>query len=259
MSNFLNFNITLKSFDNIVNQILTESRSDYVCVANVHMFIEAQDDLNFLELVNYADIVTADGKPLCLALKWLYGIDQERVAGMDLLPALINKADGQQLKVGFYGSTEEDLKIVSDKLIQEFPGLPSPVFISPPFRALTNKEQQDYINELNKEEVKILFVALGCPKQEKWMASMKGKINATMIGIGGALPVFAGTQKRAPLWMQKFALEWLFRLMQEPKRLFKRYFYTNSRFIYLIVLEKFKLTFNRGYRQTEFSKLGLKD
>ena len=87
----------------------------------------------------------------------------------------------------------------------------------------------------------MVFVALGCPKQEKWMAEMKGKINACMIGIGGALPVMIGMQDRAPNWMQKASLEWLFRLMQEPKRLFKRYAYTNSKFIYLIMKKKLGL------------------
>ncbi len=93
------------------------------------------------------------------------------------------------------------------------------------------------IDKINSSGTHIVFVALGCPKQERWMAKMKGRINACMVGIGGALPVMVGLQKRAPIWMQKIGLEWFFRLLQEPRRLFKRYFITNSLFIYLFLKE----------------------
>ncbi|WP_341226042.1 WecB/TagA/CpsF family glycosyltransferase [uncultured Arcticibacterium sp.] len=241
----INFQLSRYSFHFLVNEIFDLSekkKTNYICVANVHMFIEAQNDLAFLKIINEADLVTPDGKPLCLALKWLYGISQERAAGMDLLPVLLQESERKKVKVGFYGYTEEGLEVVKQKCQKLYPNLIEPLFISPPFRTLSQKEQEEYITQMNKAEIELLFVALGCPKQEKWMASMKGQIQATMIGIGGALPVFAGLQKRAPNWMQDASLEWLFRLSQEPKRLFKRYFITNSLFIYLIVKEKFKLS-----------------
>jgi len=114
-------------------------------------------------------------------------------------------------------------------------------YYSPPFRPLTVKEEEAHVERINAFGAHLVFVALGCPKQEKWMARMKGRVRACMVGIGGALPVMIGMQGRAPVWMQKASLEWLYRLMQEPKRLFKRYAYTNTKFIYLLLKQKFGL------------------
>lgn len=164
----------------------------------------------------------------------LYGIDQPRIAGMDLLPRLLSVAESYQLPVFFYGGTEQMQEKTRAFLSTKYPDLILAGFVSPPFRRLSEKEENDHINQINHSGAKLLFVVLGCPKQEKWMASMKGKISACMIGIGGALPVLIGLQKRAPGWMQKAGLEWFFRLMQEPKRLFKRYLVTNSKFLFLL-------------------------
>ena len=211
--------------------------SSYVCVANVHMCIEAHQHPDFQNIVNSADLVTPDGMPLVFALKMLYGIDQHRVAGMDLLPDLLKIASQQELKLFFYGGTDEMLDNTKAYICKNYPGLEHAHFCSPPFRKLSNAEENEIVAKINESEANIVFVALGCPKQERWMFKMKGKVNACMIGIGGALPVMIGMQKRAPLWMQKSGLEWLFRLSQEPKRLFKRYFITNSLFIYLFLKE----------------------
>ena len=255
--NFSLTNLDFKSFGDYIVALSIPTKSSIICVANVHMFIEAYKDKRFLALVNNADMVSPDGKPLCLALKWLYGIDQERVAGMDLLPALIEEAEKNHLKIGFYGYTPEGLQVVSQKCLELYPDLVEPICISPPFRALTQEEEENYIKVIHDAGVQMLLVALGCPKQEKWMASMKGRLNTTMIGIGGALPVFAGLQSRAPKWMQDASLEWLYRLLQEPRRLFKRYFITNTLFIYLIISEKIKLSFNKSYKLKVFREMGL--
>ena len=112
---------------------------------------------------------------------------------------------------------------------------------SPPFRVLTEAETETEIQQINASGANMILVALGCPKQERWMANMKGKINAVMVGVGGAFPMLVGIQKRAPLWMQKNSLEWFYRLVQEPRRLFKRYFITNSLFIVLIIKGKIQM------------------
>lgn len=213
-------------------------RSSYICVANVHMCIEAHDDNNFAEVVNRADLVTPDGMPLAKGIKLLYGVDQERVAGMDLLPNLLKEAEKQQLTVYFYGGTQEMQDATEDYVRKHYPALKSGGFYSPPFRPLSVEEENQIVEQINASGAQLIFVALGCPKQEKWMASMKGRINGCMIGIGGALPVMIGQQKRAPQWMQNASLEWLYRLIQEPKRLFKRYAYTNTKFIYLLLKQK---------------------
>lgn len=235
--------ITCKSYYKFLEdlKILASKRmSSYVCVANVHMLIEAYNNKGFADVVNNADMVTPDGMPLAKGLNTLYGIEQERVAGMDLLPDLLKVSESQQINVFFYGGTQETLDRTLEYCTENYPNLNIVGLISPPFRELSRDEEEDYIELINESKAGFVFVALGCPKQEKWMAGMRGKINACMIGIGGALPVMVGLQKRAPLWMQKTSTEWLFRLSQEPKRLFKRYAYTNSLFIYLMLKEKIK-------------------
>ena len=226
--------------DNLI--YLAKSRtSSYTCVANVHMLVEAHKDKAFAEVVNGADIVTPDGMPLAKGLKFIYGEKQDRVAGMDLLPDLLSESERQSLPVYFYGGTQEMLDTTEAFCKETYPGLKIAGLHSPPFRILSRAEEEVIVQEINKSGARFVFVALGCPKQEKWMASMKGRINACMIGIGGALPVMVGMQKRAPSWMQKFSLEWLYRLSQEPRRLFKRYFQTNTLFIYLFSKEYLKV------------------
>jgi N-acetylglucosaminyldiphosphoundecaprenol N-acetyl-beta-D-mannosaminyltransferase len=234
----LSINLTCKpykEFESLFKELALVKRSAYVCVANVHMTIEAHNDASFAAVVNEADAVTPDGMPLVAALKLLYGFEQDRVTGMDLLPDLLKVAEREKFTVFFYGGTETMLHATNQHLIQHYPTLTTKHFYSPPFRSLTAAEEEDIIQDINSSGANLVFVALGCPKQEKWMASMKGRINACMIGIGGALPVMIGMQKRAPGWMQKAGLEWLYRLAQEPERLFKRYAVTNSIFIWLLL------------------------
>ncbi|PKK36154.1 glycosyltransferase [Siphonobacter sp. SORGH_AS_0500] len=211
----------------------------YCCVANVHMLVEAYNNEAFASIVNNADLVTPDGMPLTWGLKLVHGIQQDRVAGMDLLPDLLAEASKLQLPVYFYGGTQAMLDQTDAYIRKVYPSLHVAGMYSPPFRPLTAEEDQQIVDKINASGARMIFVALGCPKQEKWMASMKGRIQATMIGIGGALPVMVGMQKRAPEWMQKASLEWLYRLVQEPKRLFKRYAVTNTTYLWLLTKELF--------------------
>jgi N-acetylglucosaminyldiphosphoundecaprenol N-acetyl-beta-D-mannosaminyltransferase len=225
--------------DAIIKQAYTGNEFFYVCVANVHMMIEAHKSHSFETIVNNADLVTPDGIPLTWALKFLYRIKQERVAGMDLLPDLLIAAEKKKIPIAFYGGTEEMLNKARIYFEKTYPDIIVANMYSPPFRPLSADEEIKVIKMLNDSGARIIFVVLGCPKQEKWMASMQGKINAVLIGIGGALPVLVGIQKRAPVWMQKRGLEWFYRLSQEPGRLFMRYLETNFLFIYLILKKKF--------------------
>ncbi|MFD2742974.1 MULTISPECIES: WecB/TagA/CpsF family glycosyltransferase [Sphingobacterium] len=229
-----------KGFVDNAIKLGTNSISSYVCVANVHMCIEAYDNADFARIVNQADLVTPDGMPLAKAIKLLYGVEQDRVAGMDLLPDLLAEAEKENLKCFVYGGSEKMLANSEAYIQEHYPNLQCG-FHSPPFRALTTEEELADCDRINNFGAHLVFVALGCPKQEKWMAKMKGRIHACMLGIGGALPVMIGMQDRAPAWMQKASLEWLYRLGQEPKRLFKRYAYTNSKFIYLLMKQKLGL------------------
>lgn len=240
----ITINLSLGSFQDFVNNILAfgkRRQSSYVCVANVHMCVETHQDSTFARIVNQADFVTPDGVPLIKGLNFLYNINQERVAGPDLMPALLLESEKQGLKVYFYGSTDDVLDKLKDFCLENYPKLSIAGMHSPPFRVLTEAETQIEIQNINISGANIVLVALGCPKQERWMANMKGQINAVMVGVGGAFPMLVGVQKRAPLWMQRNSLEWFYRLVQEPRRLFKRYFITNTLFIGLIIREKVKI------------------
>ncbi len=240
----LGIRVTVGGYGLFLEEIILRAKkkiSLYICVANVHMLMEGHYSNEFLKVINGADIVTPDGMPLAIGIKMLHGIHQDRVAGMDLLPDLLLAAEKNALKVFFYGGTPEMQKTTEEYVGKTYPQLKTTGFHSPPFRPLTQAEEQEVIQTINDSDTNLVFVALGCPKQEKWMAAMKGRINACMIGIGGALPVMVGMQKRAPQWMQKFSLEWLYRLYQEPGRLWKRYLYTNSLFLILFAKEYFRV------------------
>lgn len=223
-----------KDFLKNLLSLSSEKNSSYVCISNVHMTIEAYLDKDFRAIVNNAEIATPDGMPLAKAIKFIYGISQDRVAGMDLIEDLFKESEKHGKSVFIYGSTDDTLEKVTSKVKNDFPNLKLTNY-SPPFRALSDNEKSNIITMINDCNPDFVFVALGCPKQEKWMAEHKDKINSCMIGLGGAVEVYAGVKDRAPLWMQKYSLEWLYRLAQDPKRLWKRYFVTNSLFIILFL------------------------
>lgn len=235
--------ITTGRYEEFVDNILKLSKnktSSYICISNVHMTIESYKNKSFCEVVNSADMATPDGMPLAKAIKWLYGTEQERVAGMDLMPALMGVAEENNMSVYLYGSTDEILKKIVTKAKIEFPNLELNLY-SPPFRVLSEGEKEKIVSMINQKNPDFVFVALGCPKQEKWMAEHKGKINSCMIGLGGALEVYAGIKSRAPKWMQDYSLEWLYRLIQDPKRLWKRYLMTNTLFMLLLLFQLMKV------------------
>ena len=228
-----------------VKDIAAQKKPFYVCFANVHATIEAYNDKSFLQEVNNANLVLTDGKPLAIACKLLHHIKQERISGMDFTPAILKKANEIKLSVFIYGSTEDVIKSMQNKIRSTYPDILIAGAISPPFRSLNTDEIAKDIDTINRAGAHIVLVSLGCPKQEKWMAENSKKINAVLLGIGAALAVTAGMQKRAPKWMQNIALEWLYRFSQQPKRLFKRYLYTNSHFLLLFAREYIKTIFKR--------------
>ncbi|MBC5772958.1 WecB/TagA/CpsF family glycosyltransferase [Pontibacter sp. KCTC 32443] len=232
----LTADITAGSFKNFVEQVFWLSehkKSSYVCFANVHMLVEAYKDRDFNNILNNADVATPDGGPLSKLMKMLYGQQQDRVAGMDLLPALLQQAAARGKSVYFYGSTDDVLEAVVETAKKKHPKLKIAGYYSPPFRKLTYIEDTAIVNMINDANPDLVFVALGCPKQERWMAEHKGKVNACMLGVGQAYMTFAGLEKRLPKWARDLSLEWVYRLWQEPKRLWKRYLVTNSLFVAL--------------------------
>ncbi|WP_133559244.1 WecB/TagA/CpsF family glycosyltransferase [Pedobacter duraquae] len=239
-------NVTKATYEQVVKDIMecaAIKESSYVCVANVHMLLETYYSRDFRQIVNNANIVTPDGMPIAKSFKMLYGVQQQRIDGMSLLPRLLAESTKAGTSVYFYGGSQKMLDITANFLKDKYPALRVAGMYSPPFRELNADEKLEIAKNINDSGANMVFVVLGCPKQETWMSQMKGKISAVMIGVGGALPVLVGLQERAPKWMQDNSLEWSFRLMQEPNRLFKRYFKTNSHFLFLLTREKLKKKF----------------
>ncbi len=213
----------------------SNGQSRYVCAANVHMVMESHDDQAFQSVVNGADLVTPDGVPLVWALKLLGVPDATRVYGPDLTLHVCERAAAEGIPIGLYGGTPESLEAFVQFLETNYPGININCKIAPPFRPLTPEEDVQYTRQINESGVRILFVGIGCPKQEKWMAEHKDKLSAVMLGVGAAFDFHTGRVKQAPSWMQRVGLEWLFRLLMEPRRLWKRYFKHNPRFVLLFI------------------------
>ena len=235
-SQILKMRVDTTNYDDAIAKITGWAKEQktgrYVCVSNVHMCMETWDDASFQSVVNNADLVVPDGKPLVWA-KHLLGDNQaQQVRGAHLMEKTCAQAVKENFSVGIYGGREETIARVADILKQRYPGLKINYLISPPFRVLSEEEKQKDIDDINASGIGVLFVGLGCPKQERWMAEHADKLHCAMLGIGAALDFISGDIKPAPEWMQKIGLEWLFRLLMEPRRLWKRYAKHNPRFVW---------------------------
>jgi N-acetylglucosaminyldiphosphoundecaprenol N-acetyl-beta-D-mannosaminyltransferase len=218
---------------NLVESLAKQNKGAYVCVSNVHMCIEVMGCNDFQSIVNDADVVIPDGKPLSWAQKLLGHNDAEQVRGQDIMNGICAASGEQSINIGLYGgSSAELLAVVNNILLASYPGINITYAFSPPFRPLTGAEDADVVAAINEAKVNVLFVGIGCPKQERWMAAHKDKLSCVMLGVGAAYDFIAGSKKEAPRWIQGIGMEWLFRLCSEPKRLWRRYLYTNPRFIW---------------------------
>lgn len=229
----LGANIDVLTWDAAIARLLgwahaRESR--YVTICNVHVVVSASRDAAYCEIINDSDMATPDGAPVAWMLRRQGFAGQSRISGPDVMWALIERAAKENLPIYCYGSTAAALALLEVRLRAAFPAL-KVTMESPPFRALAMEEDAAAVERINTSGAGIVFVGLGCPKQERWMAEHRGKINAVMIGVGAAFDFHAGTVQRAPVWMRNNGLEWLHRLASEPGRLWKRYLVTNTLFI----------------------------
>jgi len=208
-----------------------------VCVANVHMTMEAHDSPEFQAIVNASDLVTSDGMPLVWMLRRLGLPQAERVYGPTLTLHVCEAAAKSDTPVAFYGGSPEALEGLTQELTTRFPNIDIAYAFSPPFRQLSGQEDQQVTNDINASGARILFVGLGCPKQERWMAAHKDRLPLVQLGVGAAFDFHAGNVKQAPAWLQDRGLEWLFRLVVEPRRLWRRYLYNNPRFLALAAVQ----------------------
>lgn len=210
----------------------------YICIANVHTTVMSFDDINFKNIQNNSVMSLPDGAPLSAVARKRGFKCAERVTGPDLMGEIFKKSNQYGYRHYFYGGKPETLEQLQRVLQVKYPYIKIVGMYSPPFRELTEQENHDIIEEVNECRPDFIWVGLGAPKQEKWMADHKGKVHGLMIGVGAGFEYHAGNLKRAPKWMQTYSLEWLYRLMQEPRRLLKRYLYTNFKFMWLIMKGK---------------------
>ena len=227
----------MKKTIHYIEKNLKEMKGKYICVSNVHTTVMAYRDPSYKMVQNSAAMVLPDGKPLSLVSRWKGFKKAQRVTGPDLMWEIMKISPEKGYTHYLYGTTEETLKKLKAELLKNYPGLKIAGLYSPPFRKLKEEEKKEIIEKINETNADFVWVALGAPKQENWMFEHQGKICGLMIGVGAAFDFHAKVIKRAPKIMQQLSLEWLYRLFQDPKRLWKRYLSTNFFFIWKVLQE----------------------
>ena len=236
----LGVRVDATSYARATDQILdwaARRLSRLVCCASVNNIMAARDSAEFKKVMDSADLVTSDGMPLVWLLRCMGIREAQRVYGPDLMPAVLESAAKSGVPVGLYGGSPEVLRRLVERLTMRFPKLDIAYAESPPYRPPTQEEDEKTTQAIARAGVRILFIGLSTPKQERWMYSHRGRIDAVMLGVGAAFDFLAGAKPQAPHWMQRNGLEWLFRLATEPRRLWRRYLGQNPRFAVLALAQ----------------------
>jgi len=239
--NILGVRISAIQMDDAISKIeewIEKNEPHYVCVCTVNTIMECQKDERLRDIVNSGGLATPDGMPLV----WLSKLNgypyTERVYGPDLMLAFCRVAQKKGYSNFFYGGANGVPEKLVQNLRKRFPRLKAAGTYSPPFRPLTQEEDQAIIEMINKASPDVVWVGISTPKQDKWMADHLGSVAApVMVGVGAAFNFFSGEVKQAPKWMQRSGLEWLFRLYQEPGRLWYRYLVYNPLFVLNLALQ----------------------
>ncbi len=229
--------ISAVNMDSCVEQIfrdLDSTKGKYICVSNVHTTVMAHEDPQYLKVQAESFLSIPDGKPLSVVGRKTHP-EMDRVTGPDLMRRLFELSREKELNHFFYGNTAENLERLIDVLHKDYPWLQICGYEPSVFRDMSEQEETELAERINATNPDFVWVALGAPRQELFCHRMVGRINGLMVGVGGAFNVLAGIVPEAPMWMQNISLEWLYRLMQEPNRLFKRYAVTNTKFIYYLL------------------------
>lgn len=210
---------------------------DYICVSNVHTTVTAYEDEEYRKVQNGGIMAIPDGGPLSSVGQKCGFKNMKRTTGPSLMGEIFKISAAKRYRHYFYGSTDETLEKLYAVLTETYPGIQIAGMYSPPFRPMTEEEDKQIVERINETKPDFVWVGLGAPKQEKWMAAHQGRVNGLMIGVGAGFDYYAGNIERAPEWMQKSNLEWVYRLLQDPRRLFGRYWHTNTKFIWNAVVK----------------------
>lgn len=234
-----NINVTNMS-DTIkyIGEHLDDLRGKYICVSNVHTTVMSYENEEYRKIQNGAAMALPDGAPLSSYSRRKGYKQAQRVTGPDLMLELFAISKEKGYRHYFYGATEETLQSMKEVLERDYPGIQIAGMYAPPFRALTPQEDAQIVAKINESRPDFIWIGLGAPKQEEWMYQHMGQLQGVLIGVGAGFDYLAGYIKRAPRWMQRMSLEWLYRLLQDPKRLWRRYFTSNVKFICLTRMDK---------------------
>lgn len=237
--NILGVNIAAIDMDWLMNFTCENIKSlsgDYLCVSNVHTTIMSYEDPEYRSVQNGGIMAIPDGNPLAAIGRKRGCVNMRRTTGPSYMEEILKISEQFGWRHYFYGATEETLEKLRSVLQERYPGLQIAGMYSPPFRPLTEEEDREIVSQINETKPDFVWVGLGAPKQENWMAVHQGKVHGFMVGVGAAFDYLAGNIQRAPKWMQNNSLEWAYRLMQDPKRLFMRYLMTNTKFIWHVII-----------------------
>jgi N-acetylglucosaminyldiphosphoundecaprenol N-acetyl-beta-D-mannosaminyltransferase len=239
----INSQINITSYEDVCNHIqhwVNNNLSCYIIAANVHVVMTGYWQPQYQDIINQAALVTPDGMPLVWAMRLLGIKEQSRVYGPDLMLAWCNHAAKNQIPIYLYGGTKTTLDKLQCRLKEVFPNLIIAGSHSPPFRPLTSTEEAADLERIQASGAKVVFVGLGCPKQEEWMNKHQGKLAVVMIGVGAAFRLHSGEISQAPRWMMGYGLEWVYRFAKEPCRLWKRYLVNNPAFVIIFTIQLVK-------------------
>ncbi len=223
---------------NFVSKKFDDIRGEYICASNVHTTVMAHDDSSYLKAQSESVLSLPDGKPLSIVGKKCGFKNMDKVTGTHFMQNTFTDKRFKGKKHYFYGTSKETIEAMVKKVRVDYPDLEICGYEPSIFRELTDKEVDELAKRINEKNADFLWVGIGAPRQELLMNRLKGKVNSIMTGVGGAFNILAGIVNDAPQWMQNAGLEWFYRFCKEPKRLFKRYIVTNSKFLYLLIRGK---------------------
>lgn len=234
--------VNLKSATGLIQKAIEDGKKEYVCVRDAHGVIRCQNDPELRSIHNRAFLVTPDGMPLVWALKHAGHSESGRVYGPDLMLSVFEAGRSKGLRHFLYGATTKTLEQLQARLLGRFPEAQITGSYAPPFHELSPQEEADIADRINRSGADIIWVGLSSPKQELWMARMRDRLEASMlIGVGAAVDFHAGLKRQAPRIIQRSGFEWAFRLLCEPRRLWRRYAFVVPTFISLTALQRLGL------------------
>ncbi len=229
--------VNMDSCVHYVKDHLEEARGSYICVSNAHTTVMAHENPAYRKVQTESFLSLPDGKPLSVIGKKTYP-EMDRVTGPDFMRRIFEESKQEGYRHFFYGNTKENLAALLEVIQKDYPWLDIAGSEPSVFRDMSEEEENQLAERINETRPDFIWAALGAPRQEWFCARMQGKTTGVMVGVGGAFNVLAGIVPEAPQWVQNISMEWFYRLLQEPKRLFKRYLVTNTKFIFYAITKQ---------------------